>query len=174
MEVNKLPATSQEFIEASQLDNKFREEIINEPGGERIAYCFACGTCAASCPVRSVEEKYNPRKIIRMALLGMKDEVLSSDFVWLCSACYSCQERCPQGVKITDIMTVLKNLAIKNGYIHPSLVMQIEPIKKLGRIYEIDDFDNRKREKAGLPPIKPKIDVVERIFKISGLKTPSD
>lgn len=169
-----MPATSQEFIEVSELDKKFRDEIAKEHGAERIAYCFACGTCAASCPVRAVEEKYNPRRIIRMALLGMKDEVLSSDFIWLCSSCYSCQERCPQGVKITDIMTVLKNIAIKNGYIHPGLQQQIEPIKKMGRIYEIDDFDNRKREKAGLPPLKPKIDVVERIFAVSGLKTPSN
>ena len=164
--------TSQEFVEVSQLDSKFRDEIIKEPGGGRIAYCFACGTCAASCPVRAVEEKYNPRKIIRMALLGMKKEVLSSDFIWLCSACYSCQERCPQGVKITDIMTVLKNLAIKNGYIHPSLKLQIEPIKKMGRIYEIDEFDNRKREKAGLPPLPSKIAAVEKIFKVTGLKVP--
>jgi len=167
-------ASTKEFIEVNQLDNKFCEEIAKKHGGERIAYCFSCGTCAASCPVRAVEEKYNPRRIIRMALLGMKDEVLSSDFVWLCSSCYSCQERCPQGVKITEIMTALKNIAIKNGYMHPGLAQQMDPIRKLGRIYEIDEFDNRKREKAGLPPVKPKIDVVERIFKVSGLKTSSD
>lgn len=168
-----MQATSKEFVEVSQLDNKFRNEIAKEPGGERIAYCFACGTCAASCPVRAVEEKYNPRKIIRMALLGMKKEVLSSDFIWLCSSCYSCQERCPQGVKITEIMTVLKNLAIKNGYIHPGLVQQIDPIKNMGRIYEIDEFDNRKREKAGLPELPSKIEVVEKIFKVTGLKVPT-
>ena len=51
----------------------------------------------------------------------MRKEVLSSDFIWLCSACFSCHERCPQDVKITDLIGAMRNIAVKEGYVHPNL-----------------------------------------------------
>ncbi len=39
----------------SQLDLRFRDEIADQPGGENIRRCFACGTCAAGCPVTEVD-----------------------------------------------------------------------------------------------------------------------
>jgi heterodisulfide reductase subunit C len=33
--------------------------------------------------------------------------------LWDCVTCYQCQEHCPQGVKVTDVLYELKNLAIK-------------------------------------------------------------
>ncbi len=89
----------QSVVQIEDLDFGFRGEVAAEPGGEMIRYCFQCGTCTASCPVRAVEDRFNPRRIIRMAILGMKKEVLNSSFIWLCSSCYACQQRCPQGVK---------------------------------------------------------------------------
>lgn len=156
-------------ISVKKLDPKFKFEVMEQPGGENITRCFACGTCAAGCPVREIDDRYNPRKIIHMVLLGMKDEVLKSDFVWLCSACYTCQERCPQDVKITDLMTALKNLAVKYGYIHPSFVAQIDALKTYGGLYEIDEFDNKKREKLGLPEIKRKPEDILNIFERTGI-----
>jgi len=103
-----------------------------------------------------------------MVILGLKERVLKSDFVWLCSTCYACQERCPQGVKIFEIMTLLKNMAVKEGYIHPSFKKQAELVRDLGRLYEIDDFDNKKRERLGLPPVKKVIEEVGEIFERTG------
>ena len=60
-------------IVISKLDPKFKDEITNTPGGENIKRCFLCGTCSAGCPVHELSDKYNPRKIIRMILLGMRD-----------------------------------------------------------------------------------------------------
>ena len=91
---NEEKGSGAKTIHVADLDPNFKYEVAREPGGENIRYCFACGTCTASCPVRAVDEKYNPRKIIRMVLLGMKEEVLKSDFIWLCSTCYTCHERC--------------------------------------------------------------------------------
>jgi len=156
-------------VSVSELDPKFKFEISDEPGGENIRACFACGTCAAGCPVREVNERYNPRKIIRKALLGFKDEVLSSDFIWLCSACYTCQERCPQDVKIADLMTAMKNLAVKAGHVHPAYRAQVTQLKGFGKMYEIDEFDNRKREKAGLPKMSGKPDAVAKILEMVGI-----
>lgn len=119
--------------------------------------------------MRAIDDEYNPRKIIRMAILGMRERVLSSDFIWLCSACYTCHQRCPQEVKITDVMEVLKNLAVKEGYIHPSLIMQAELIGNLGRLYAIEEFDNRRRIKIGLPLVHPKCDEIVQLFEVTGL-----
>jgi heterodisulfide reductase subunit C len=153
-------------IAVRELDANFKYEVANSPGGEGIRRCFACGTCSAGCPVRAINEKYNPRKIIRMVLLGMKKEVLSSDFIWLCSTCYSCYDRCPQDVKLVDIMRVLKNMAVKEGYIHPLYRHQINLIRSYGTVYQID---NRRRERYGLPPVKTNAKEMEEIFDIAGL-----
>ncbi|MCK4395830.1 response regulator [candidate division WOR-3 bacterium] len=158
------------YLQVSALDPKFKYEIAKQPGGENIKVCFGCGICTASCPVREIDETYNPRKIIRMALLGMRDAVLKSDFIWLCSTCYTCTERCPQGVRFTDVINAIKNIAVEEGYIHPALRMQAELLEKEGRLYEIGDFDNKKREKLGLPRVHSEKNVISEIFKVSGFK----
>ena len=158
-------------VRLADLDPGFKKRIMETPGGEHLLRCFACGTCTAGCPVREVDERYNPRRIVRMAILGMKDRILKSDFIWMCSTCYSCEERCPQDVKLTDVMTAIKNLAVKEGHILPAYTAQIELIKGSGRLYEIDEFDNKKREKAGLPALDQKVDEVAKIIELTGIGT---
>lgn len=156
------------MIDSKTLDPKFKHEVAAELGGENIKHCFSCGTCTVGCPVRLLDEKYNPRKIIRMVLLGMRDQVLQSDFIWLCSMCYTCYDRCPQNVRLTDIMTALKNIAVREGYVHPSFREQARLISSFGRLYEVEDFDNKRRDKLGLPPVKKKFeDIVKLIDNIS-------
>lgn len=157
------------YVKVSVLDPEFKHEIAREPGGENIKVCFACGICTASCPIREIDSRYNPRKIIRMALLGMKERVLRSDFVWLCSSCYICAERCPQDVKFTEVINAIKNMAVKEGYIHPAFVAQTDLLTKSSRLYPIDDFDNRKREALGLPKLWTGKGSAAEIFEISGL-----
>jgi heterodisulfide reductase subunit C len=149
-----------------QADPGFKYRVAETPGGERVKSCFACGTCTASCPIREIDDRYNPRKIIRMVLLGLKDEVLASDFIWLCSSCYSCFERCPQNVKITDLMTALKNLAVAEGHLPPVFKLQADLLKENGRLYEIEEFDNKKREKMELPAVKLKHPDIQKIMQL--------
>lgn len=118
-------------IKLSEMDANFKNEIASQPGAEHFKSCFTCGTCTASCPVAEVNEEYDPRKIIRMSILGMKDEVLSSDVLWMCSRCYTCYALCPQGVKFTDVLGVLRDMAIKQGYV---------PKERLEAARELDKF----------------------------------
>ncbi len=106
------------IITLNEQDLRFKYEIQKEPGGEGIMHCFACGGCTARCPVREIDERYNPRKIIRMALLGLKEEVFRSEFVWLCSSHSRCAARCPQEVNIGGIASACRNMAIREGYSH--------------------------------------------------------
>lgn len=151
-------------INLDRADSNFKKELASQPGGEKISACFTCRTCTASCPITAVNDKFNPVRIIRMALYGLKEEVLTSDFIWLCSSCYACQERCPQGVNITEFMTLLKNLAVKEGNMPTGIRVQRDTIKGEGRIYPIDDFDNKKRAKVALPLIPTSCNVVEKLF----------
>ena len=75
-------------LDSSELDPTFKQEITSRPGAENFKRCFSCGTCTASCPVSEVNPDYDPRKIIRMALLGMRREVLGSETIWMCFRCY--------------------------------------------------------------------------------------
>jgi heterodisulfide reductase subunit C len=174
--MNVMPEQSQlnevkEPIKTTQLDPDFKFEVAKMPGGENILYCFQCGKCSATCPVRRFDNDYQPRLIIRATLLGLREMVLSSDVIWLCAVCYSCTERCPQGVRITDIMRAIRNLAVKEGYIHHMFKMQASTIANYGRIYSELSFINEQRTDIGLPPLSPiNLDEVSIILKPTKVK----
>ncbi len=119
-----------EEIKTKDLDPQFKYEIASKPGAENFKRCFTCGTCTASCPVAEVKEEYDPRKIIRMSILGMREEVLSSDIIWMCSQCYTCYARCPQNVKFTDVMEVIREMAIEEGYVPRERKQKVEEVDK--------------------------------------------
>ena len=157
------------MIDSKTLDPDFKLLIATEPGGEHLKRCFSCGTCTAGCPVREVTDRYNPRKIIRMALLGMKKEVLSSQFIWLCSSCYTCFERCPQDVKIPELMNAIKNIAVREGHIPPVMKLQLDLLSSFGRLLEVTDFENDRRKELNLPLIQGKTEEIKKILEKLGL-----
>lgn len=152
------------IIDVSTFDPCFRDEIAAESGGEFIRRCFSCGTCTAGCPVGGVTDKYNPRRIIHMALLGMRQQVLTSGFVWLCSVCYTCYERCPQDVRIPELMNAIRNIAAREGHVPQTFKTQLEKLRTHGRLYEIEDFENERRAEYGLPPVCEEANEVRQIL----------
>jgi len=161
---------SDEVVEVEKLDRDFKYEIAKEPGSEKIMHCFQCGTCTAACPVSAKKESFNPRRIIHMALMGMREEVLGDEFVWYCSGCYACQERCPQGVNITYLMTAIRNIAYRSGKGLPAYREVVKKIAAKGWLNEIGEFDNEMRQKMGLPIIEQKSDEPDKVLKASGAK----
>jgi heterodisulfide reductase subunit C len=85
----------------------FSSEVTNRLGGETLTACYQCGTCASSCPVARITPKFNPREVIKLSLLGEKEEVIGGEAIWLCCSCFNCQERCPQKVEIADVIYTL-------------------------------------------------------------------
>lgn len=153
-----------EKVSLSQARPEFKRELAPFLGGATFAACYTCRTCSASCPVAWVNAEFNPLRIIRMAFYGLKDELLKSDFLWYCTGCYTCQERCPQEVRITDFILELKNLAYQAGLAPSGITSQNHLILGAGRIYAIDDFDNKKRTKAGLPALLTANEDVKGLF----------
>lgn len=103
-----------ETILQKSIEPRFIHEIEKIPGGERIIDCIQCGTCSGSCPTSSLMD-YTPRRLFAMVRAGLKDEVLGCNTFWYCTSCYNCTVRCPQQIKITDIMYVLKRMALQSG-----------------------------------------------------------
>jgi heterodisulfide reductase subunit C len=93
--------------------NGFLREVISVPGGEDVLKCIQCGTCSGSCPNAAVMD-HTPRKLIQMVKAGMRNEVLSSNSMWMCLSCYTCTVRCPRDIKITDLMHSLECLAVRH------------------------------------------------------------
>lgn len=123
------------------LNRAFRSKITETLWGKDILKCIQCGACSGICPT-SLYMDYPPRQIISMIREGLREDVLKSFTIWLCSSCYSCTVNCPQGIKITEIMYGLKRMAIEEeyfpkGFSIPTLAKSFfEMAKKNGRITE--------------------------------------
>jgi heterodisulfide reductase subunit C len=120
-------------IKSKDLDSRFKYDVAAHPGGENIKFCFACGTCTAGCPVSAVDAEFNPRKIIREVLLGMRKEVLSSPVIWRCVQCYACTAKCPQNVQFRYVMKALREMAVDEGYVDAGLLRDVEQLDELSQ-----------------------------------------
>jgi heterodisulfide reductase subunit C len=84
------------------------------PVQEMIRACIQCGTCTGSCPNEFAMD-CTPRKLWRMVLLGLKDQIFQSKTFALCSNCYFCTLRCPRGLPVTEAMDALKQIAAREN-----------------------------------------------------------
>lgn len=97
-----------------ELRQRFLQQAQLVPGGERISLCLQCGTCTGSCPV-SYAMDISPRMVIALFRAGQIQEILRSRTIWICASCYMCTTRCPQQIKITDLLYALKRVAMDKG-----------------------------------------------------------
>lgn len=157
-------------ISLPKIDPNFKHEILTAPGGESLKNCFNCGTCTASCPiVRVAGNVFQVRTIMRRALLGLKESVLSSEVLWFCASCHTCAERCPQGVELVDVLTILRNLAVKKGYVPAALKTMAFNITTYGFAFDITEDDEALRDMIGLPPfLKANIEQIAKIVEKTG------
>jgi heterodisulfide reductase subunit C len=88
-----------------------------------------------------------------MAQLGLRDRVLNSDTLWLCAACFTCTDRCPQDVEVASVIRVLRNLAAEKGIVPQVFKDEASSILESGYAYRIPELRLKKRETLGLPPL---------------------
>ena len=147
--------------ESTGQPDDLHRQILETEAGSELARCFACGTCSSGCPVHAKQPDFDPRKIIRMILMGLEEELLESGVIWLCSTCYTCLERCPQRVGCAQIITEMRNIAAAKGQTPEAFRMQMQALREFGRVYEIEEFDNKRRQKMGLAVLDPKAGLTE-------------
>ena len=116
-------------------------ESIEDQGPFQAGACFQCRKCTNGCPVTFAMDLY-PDEVIRMAVLGQRETVLACRTIWVCAACEMCTTRCPNDVKIAELMDCLKEMAVREGVpcIQPRISNLhqafLNNIKKWGRLYE--------------------------------------
>ncbi len=157
-------------IDDKDLDHNFAIEVEKESGTSPQA-CYQCGTCVCSCPVTDFGQ--NTRKLMRKIIFGLKKEVLEDEIIWMCTECYYCAERCPQGIDLPHIWIGLRRLAARQG-IRPThanaLVMEFS---NSGRGTSIPDAINVRRQGLKLNDVKKLSDKalkdIATILEVSGL-----
>ena len=145
--------TDKELLNDSNRDPDFTAQFI-DAGIETVKHCFQCGTCSGGCP-SGRRTPYKVRQIVRKCLLGLKDEVISDDALWMCTTCYTCQERCLRSVKIVEIIKKARNIAAHAGYMAKAHKMTGVNVIKTGHAVPINDNVKALRVKIGLPEIPP-------------------
>jgi heterodisulfide reductase subunit C len=126
----------------SELRAAFLYQVSNIPGGEKIKKCIQCGTCTGSCPV-SYTMDISPREIIALFRAGDLESIFFSRTIWICASCYACTVRCPQGIKVTDILYALKRMAMEKDLFPKKLPVYalsrsfVSMSNLFGRSYEI-------------------------------------
>ena len=110
--------------------NDFLKEVENHvEDGEWVKMCMQCGVCAGSCPLGNAWE-HTPQKLFMMIRAGKRDEVLTTDSMWMCTSCYNCIVRCPRKLPITHIMHGLAHYAHRLG-----MAPKGQPTREVARLF---------------------------------------
>ena len=73
------------------------------PEGGNLDLCLTCGACASGCPATGLAGM-DPRKFLRMAALGLDEEIIKSDWAWMCTMCQRCIYVCPMEIDIPQLI----------------------------------------------------------------------
>jgi nitrate reductase gamma subunit/ferredoxin len=80
-------------------------------GAPDVNACFSCGNCTAICPLADNDATF-PRRFIRLAQVGLVDDLVTSKELWTCYQCGMCTERCPQEADPAEFMATARRYAI--------------------------------------------------------------
>ncbi|GAB4317717.1 MAG: CoB--CoM heterodisulfide reductase subunit C [Promethearchaeota archaeon] len=149
------------------------KDAIRKAGLERIGACYQCGTCTGGCP-SGRRTALRTRALVRRALIG-DESIFEDEDLWLCSTCYTCYERCPRDVPVTDVIILLRNMAIERGFMKPSHKNLTHFLAKSGHGVPGDQKWFDLREAYGLPPRPPTaqsdpkfVKEIQAIYKSTG------
>jgi ferredoxin len=87
----------------------FKDKVMELlPDGGNLNLCLTCGMCSSGCPATGLDDM-DPRKFLRMAALGMDEELLNSKWAWMCSMCQRCVYVCPMKIDIPQLVFNVRN-----------------------------------------------------------------
>jgi heterodisulfide reductase subunit C len=96
--------------------------------------CLTCGTCAGGCPVTGVDG-LDVRKVVRLALLGMDQEVIDSRFPWVCTLCGRCEYACPMNIDLVALLRSARSMRARDqvpGVLHKGVLQCLKSGNNVG------------------------------------------
>ncbi|MDN5309220.1 MAG: heterodisulfide reductase subunit [Methanolobus sp.] len=112
--------------------------------------CMQCGVCSGSCP-SGRHMAINIRRLVRKA--ARTTDVLKDEQLWMCTTCYNCQERCPRGIDIVEMVFALRSIAVHEGIMLPEHGRVSELLIRHGHAVPIDEERRKQRTELGLDEI---------------------
>jgi heterodisulfide reductase subunit C len=128
-------------------------------------FCITCGLCSSSCPASGIDG-FDPRMLVRMAGLGLEDEVVNAKWPWICTMCGKCEHLCPMEIRIPDLVRHIRGLREKAKV--PGILQKgLEAALKTGNnlalpkedfIYIVEDVAGEIAEEPGFEGFQVPID----------------
>ncbi len=108
-------------LEQSEVIPEMWKDVFDS---EDIRFCFNCGSCISVCPASNASPPLLIRRLARLVLLGLEDELLDEDTPWSCVSCSRCEEVCPMGVRPFELGLAIRRWQVRNDEtrIPPSIV----------------------------------------------------
>lgn len=95
-----------------KLDPKLKKEIAARSG--EVISCIQCGACTGNCLLANVDASFNPRNVVRMVMLGMRDYFREHPEVpYACNICELCKGVCPRGLNISNLCLALREQLVE-------------------------------------------------------------
>ena len=142
-------------------------ELFNK---EDLFECYQCARCTGSCPAAMVLKSYGPRETLLRCLNLGQEAVINDERVWYCTTCQVCEDRCPQEINISELLTAIFNLAAQRGNLPEKIKFSVDMIAKTGRSLIVNEKVMKDRKKLALPALEPlNLEEIEVILKKTGL-----
>lgn len=113
---------------------------LDPEGRLNLASCLQCGRCSSGCTMR-LETDVLPHQLVRMAALGLEEEMLRSRAIWLCVSCQTCVSRCPMKVDTPALIDELRARAHAapgdTARVRVFNNAMLKSIRRFGRTYEL-------------------------------------
>jgi heterodisulfide reductase subunit C len=128
-------------------------------------FCVTCGLCSSSCPASGVDDS-DPRMLVRMASLGLVEDLIEARWPWICTMCGKCENVCPMQIEIPDLVRNIRSKRNREevpGILHKGLVAALETgnnlrLPKEDFIFIIEDVAEEVAEEPGFEGFKAPID----------------
>ena len=126
-------------ISREKLQSGFIKKV-EEISGQSLRSCYQCGKCSAGCPM-AFSMDLLPNQIIRLAQLGLEEDIAKSKAIWLCASCVTCSVRCPRGVDLARVMEAMRLLTLRKNIDYVELTkIPAETVADLPQLALVSSF----------------------------------
>ncbi len=139
-------ASSEDLADSITPGNAFNQTTHEAatPQERDSMLCMMCGSCRAVCPVFKATgiEADNARSKVQLSYaLITKDAEITEDIAqkfFLCTDCGACENNCPSGIKVTEIIKSFQKKIKKKNLLPETVEKSLGNIRKTGNIFGLD------------------------------------
>jgi heterodisulfide reductase subunit C len=109
---------------------------------------------------------FDPRKVVRLAAMGLEHELVEARWPWVCTMCCKCEQACPMEVRIADVVRRIRSRRDRDrvpGILHKGLQAALETgnnlrLPKDDFLFILEDVAGEIREEPGFEGLQVQVD----------------